>query len=63
MAKVMKSGGWLLVGWNTDRIEDPLAAGLAAPWFEHVSLPGFSARYVVDGCTHVYDTYRRIADA
>jgi SAM-dependent methyltransferase len=59
MAKVIKSGGWLLVGWNTDRIEDPLPAGLAAPWFEHVPMPGFSARYVVDGCTHVYDTYRR----
>jgi SAM-dependent methyltransferase len=62
MAKVMKPGGWLLVGWNTDRIADPLVAGLASRWFEHVSLPGFSARYVVDGCTHVYDTYRRLAD-
>jgi hypothetical protein len=61
MATVMKPGGWLLVGWNTDRVSDPLKSGLADQWFEHVPLPRFKARYVVGGCTHVYDTYRRHA--
>lgn len=61
MAAVTKSEGWLLIGWNTDRTPDPLKSGLAAPWFEHAPLPGITARYVVDGCTHVYDTYRRFS--
>ena len=63
MAAVLKPGGWLLNGWNTDRISDPLKSGIADRWFEHVPLPGFRARYVVGGCTHVYDTYRRLAGA
>jgi len=63
LATVMKPGGWLLIGWDTDRISDPLKSRLADRWFEHVPLPGFSARYVVDGCTHVYDTYRRLTGA
>lgn len=63
MATVMKPGSWLLVGWNTDRISDPLKFGHANRWFEHVPLPGITARYVVDGSTHVYDTYRRLTEA
>jgi hypothetical protein len=63
MATVMKPNGWLLIGWNTDRMSDPLKFGFAERWFEHVPLPGFAARYVVDGCTHVYDTYRRLNGA
>jgi SAM-dependent methyltransferase len=63
MAAVTKPDGRLLVGWNTDRMSDPLKFGLADRWFEHAPLPGFAARYVVDGCTHVYDTYRRLTRA
>jgi SAM-dependent methyltransferase len=63
MATVTKPDGWLLIGWNSDRMSDPLKFGLADPWFEHAPLPGFTARYVVGGCTHVYDTYRRFARA
>jgi SAM-dependent methyltransferase len=59
VAAVTKPDGWLLIGWNTDRISDPLKLGLADRRFEHAALPGFTARYAVDGCTHVYDTYRR----
>jgi SAM-dependent methyltransferase len=61
IAMVTKPDGWLLIGWNTDRMSDPLKFGLADRWFEPAPLPGFTARYVVDGCTHVYDTYRRLA--
>lgn len=65
LAAVTKPNGWLLVGWNTDRISDPLTFARADPRLEHAALPGFSARYAVEGCTHVYDTYRprrRVAD-
>jgi SAM-dependent methyltransferase len=63
IATVTKPDGWLLIGWNTDRMSDPLKFGLADRWFEHAPLPGFAARYVVDGSTHVYDTYRRLTRA
>ena len=62
MAAIMSPGGWLIVGWNTDRMDDPLAMGLGTKWFDHRSLPDFPARCVVDGCTHVFDTYRRRPD-
>ncbi|WP_198026514.1 class I SAM-dependent methyltransferase [Bradyrhizobium sp. ARR65] len=60
LAAVTKPDGWLLIGWNTDRISDPLKLALANRRFEHAPLPGVTARYVVEGCTHVYDTYRRL---
>jgi SAM-dependent methyltransferase len=63
MATVTKPNGWLLVGWNIDRMSDPLKSGLPDRWFEHTPLPGFAGRCAVDGCTHVYDTYRRLARA
>ena len=60
MAAATKPNGWLLVGWDTDQTADPLKSGLAERWFQHAPLPGLTARSVVDGCTHVYDTYRRL---
>jgi SAM-dependent methyltransferase len=60
MATVTKPDGWLLVGWDTDQTADPLKSGLTERWFQHAPLPGLSARSVVDGCTHVYDTHRRL---
>ncbi|HEU5276927.1 MAG TPA: class I SAM-dependent methyltransferase [Xanthobacteraceae bacterium] len=63
LGAVTKPGGWILIGWNTDRMSDPLTFGLADPRLEHAALPGFPARCIVEGCTHVYDTYRRRADA
>jgi SAM-dependent methyltransferase len=59
MARVAKPGGWLLLGWNSDRGPDPLHAGLASPWFETATLPGFGTREVVKDSTHVYDVFRR----
>jgi len=59
MAAVMKPGGWMLLGWNTDRIPDPLIGGVADRWFEPSSLPGVGRRKMVEGCTHVYDVFRR----
>lgn len=59
MASVTKPGGWLLLGWNSDRGPDPLQAGLASPWFEAAALPGFDTREVVKDSTHVYDVFQR----
>lgn len=58
IAAVSKPEGWLLVGWNTNRISDPLETAALTPWFAPVSLPNFGTRQVVEGCTHVYDILR-----
>jgi hypothetical protein len=62
MAGVAKPAGWLLLGWNSDRVPDPLEAKLASRWFQTAALPGFGTRQVVPGCTHVYDVFRRRPD-
>ncbi len=51
--KITAPGGRLLLGWNTDRIADPL--GLAAPEFAPEPLGDLPARVEVPGVTHVYD--------
>lgn len=63
MAEITKPQGWLLLGWNSDRGPDPRETNLTNPWFESTSLPGFGTRRAVQGCTHVYDIFRRAADA
>ena len=55
MAGRLRPGGRLLLGWNTDRIEDPLAAGLTAPWYEPGPFAGIETRARFPGATHVYD--------
>lgn len=58
MSKVTKPGGWMLLGWDTNKITDPLDK--AAPWFEHAELPGIPARQTIKGYyTHVYDIFRQ----
>ena len=59
MAKVSKPGARLLVGWNRDHGPDSLRDGFAKAWFVHKALPDFPARYLVDGCDHVFDFYER----
>jgi SAM-dependent methyltransferase len=63
IASITKPGGWLLLGWDSDRGPDPLEAGLVPPWFERVTLPGFGTRVVVEGSPRVYDVFRRRSDA
>jgi SAM-dependent methyltransferase len=57
MARLLRPGGRLLLGWNTDKIEDPLA--LSAPWFTPLSLDGIEPRRTFAGSTHVYDLLSR----
>jgi SAM-dependent methyltransferase len=59
MARCIRPGGWMLLGWNTNKIKDPLATGIVTPWFEAAELPGFGQRLLVNGCSHVYDFLKR----
>ncbi len=58
-AQIVRPGGRLLLGWNTDKIDDPLAADLAEPWFEPAAFAGQPARVRFDAVTHVYDSLIR----
>lgn len=59
MAAILKPGGMLLLGWNTDKIEDPIAAGLAQPWFLPTPFAEQAERVSFDEVTHVYDSLVR----
>jgi hypothetical protein len=59
MARVIRPQGWLLLGWNTDRVDDPLTHGPALRWFTSASLAGLEQRIIVPGHTHVFDLMRR----
>ena len=59
MAKVLRPGGWLLLGWNTDRTADPLDGEGWKGWFERAGLDSLPARRRIEGTTHVYDLLRR----
>jgi SAM-dependent methyltransferase len=61
MAAVLSPGGRLLLGWNTDKLADPVAAGLAADWFAPASFAGQPARVECSGVTHVYDNLARLS--
>ncbi len=59
MANVLRPGGRLLLGWNTDKIADPVAAGLVDPWFTPAPLADIPARLTCPPTTHVYDLLQR----
>lgn len=58
LAAIMKPGGLLLLGWNTDRSRDPVASGMAE-LFEAADFADRPSRVVCQGGTHVYDAMRR----
>jgi len=59
LAAILKPGGRLLLGWNTDKIEDPEVAGLLAQDFTPSALGDQPARVRFDAVTHVYDSLVR----
>ena len=59
MAQAMLPGNWMILGWNTDKVADPLENGVVTPWFAPAKLPRLGARQFVKGCTHVYDFLKR----
>lgn len=60
MASLLRAGGRLLLGWNTERIADPVASGLTQTWFEPASFAGMPSRVTFDTVTHVYDSLVRL---
>ena len=60
-AEVIRHGGLLALGWNTDRTRDP--APLASRMFEPACLPNQPPRMSFAASTHVFDLYRRRAAA
>lgn len=59
MANILRPGGRLLLGWNDNRIDDPLAAGLTAPFYVPTPFAGQPSRVTFDSVTHVYDALVR----
>jgi SAM-dependent methyltransferase len=56
---VLRPGGFLVVGWNTDRHADPHALGLYRGLFVANEEPPWTERRRFPPETHVYDFYRR----
>jgi SAM-dependent methyltransferase len=63
MAENTRPGGWIMLGWNTNKTEDPVADGIVTRGYRPTELPGFGQRFAVSGSTHVYDFLRRAEDA
>jgi hypothetical protein len=61
MSDLLADGGWLLLGWNTHRIEDPLHCATGSGLFRPASLAGLPVRLPVPGTTHVFDILSRCA--
>jgi hypothetical protein len=59
MANLLAPGGWLMLGWNTDRVHDmhALAARVGTLW--PAPYGEFPQRMAVEGVTHVYDFFQK----
>jgi SAM-dependent methyltransferase len=57
MASILQAGGVLLLGWNTDKIEDPGRTGVLAPWFRAAPALGLVQHWTCQGTSHIYDLY------
>ena len=60
--RALPAGGLLVVGWNTDRHEDPEALGLYDGRFARLLETPWAERRQFPPETHVYDVYRRLPD-
>ena len=60
LAAILRPSGRLLLGWNTDKIADPVAAGLTAADFAPAPLGDRPTRVGFDAVTHVYDSLIRL---
>jgi SAM-dependent methyltransferase len=57
--RVLRPGGRLLLGWNTDRVEDPLSLDFAQEAFVGDALTTHGARWAVPEAGYVYYFLRR----
>ncbi len=55
LARVLKPGGLLMLGWNTHRTSDPLQLPAIERFFIRSQRPGFEERITFPESTHVYD--------
>ncbi|GAC1309786.1 MAG: hypothetical protein NVSMB19_23690 [Vulcanimicrobiaceae bacterium] len=58
-ARVLKSKALLVVGWNTDRTDDPRSLPEFGRYFSDLRDSAVTARQTFDGSTHVYDILLR----
>jgi len=59
MGAILKPGGRLLLGWNTDRVEDPMTLEFVRDAFAGDAPTGQGARIAVPESAYVYDFLRR----
>jgi SAM-dependent methyltransferase len=59
MGSILKPGGRLLLGWNTDRVEDPLTFEFVQSAFVADAPTARGARMAVPEAAYVYDFLRR----
>lgn len=59
MAKVLRPGGLLLLGWNTDKISDPVASRFTTPAYRAATLGDLPERMTFPTVTHVFDLLER----
>jgi SAM-dependent methyltransferase len=59
MSKILRPGGRLLLGWNTDKIADPVAAGFTGVAFKPTTLGDLPSRQTFPTVTHVFDLLER----
>lgn len=60
LAQVIKPGGILMLGWNTDRSFDPMQLPAVNQFFIRAQQPGFEQRITFPKATHVYDFLTRL---
>lgn len=60
LSRILRPGGRLLLGWNVDKIADPVAAGFTEPWFSPDAFAGQPSRVTFAETTHVYDSLVRV---
>jgi SAM-dependent methyltransferase len=59
MARILKPGGRLLLGWNTERVDDPMLLEFTRSAFVGDDLGGRGARWEVPEAGYVYAFLRR----
>lgn len=57
LRSIMKPGAVLLLGWNDNRVPEPLELAEIDAGFVHSSVAGLPARKTFEGSSHVYDFF------
>jgi SAM-dependent methyltransferase len=60
MSNLLAPGGWLMIGWNTDRVQDPIELASTVSALRPLPYGGLPQHIPVEGVTHVYDFFQRL---